>query len=139
MSIRVSYYTITKGIYKYTKLIPIKAVKTVELYESSDAIDEDYEWLIRAFCSAQHKQKCTHTYTAGCISNLVFPIWTLNDTYVVHTNDNELCQRIFRPEPEPNYLKELVHEMRYNANLPGMLPTAIKQVEKEFNKKRKVI
>ena len=60
MSIRVSYYTITKGIYKYTKLIPIKAVKTVELYESSDAIDEDYEWLIRAFCSAQHKQKATY-------------------------------------------------------------------------------
>ena len=128
----------TEDIYKHTKLIPINTVKTVELYESSECVDEEHDYNFRNFCSAQCKQECTHTYTAGCISNLVFPIWTLNDTYVVHTSDNELCQRTFRPEPEPNYLKELVHEMRYNANLPEMLPTAVKQVEKEFNKKRKV-
>ena len=127
----------TEIIYKHSRLIPIHTVDFADLYKTSNDIDYEHANIPRAFCTAQHKQKCTHAYASGCVSNLVFPIWTLNDTYVVHTGDNELCRKEWRPEPKPDYLKELVHEVRYNANLPEMLPTAIKEVERKFNKKRK--
>ena len=127
----------TDKIYTSLTCIPATKVHMVQQFNSSEEIDDEMDCLFRQMCKAQSKTECNHAYTSGCAENIVFPVWVLDDTYIVHPDDIELCKRVFRPEYEPDYMKELVHELRYNANLPGMIPTAMRKVEQEFNKKRK--